>query len=79
MPKATTRLQGSSQRAEADTDARQGEYTTYAPSGETCPDCNERIKSLEVCRRVELRHALRSPAVRYRHLECPQRQGVSNK
>ncbi len=72
MPKATTRLLGSPQRAEADTDARQDEYTTYAPSGETCPDCQQRIESLEPCRRVELRQALRRPAVRYRHLECPQ-------
>lgn len=72
MPKATTRLLASPQRAEADTDARQGEYTTYAPSGETCPDCQQRIKSLEACRRVELAQASCSPAVRYRHLECPQ-------
>lgn len=72
MPKATTRILGSPQRADADTDARQGEYTTYAPSGETCPDCQQRIKSLEPCRRIELRQASRSPAVRYRHLECPQ-------
>lgn len=72
MPKTTTGLLVSPQRAEADTDARQGEYTTYAPSGETCPDCTRRIKSLEACRRVELRQAPRRPAVRYRHLECPQ-------
>lgn len=72
MPQATTRLQGSPQRAETDTDARQGEYTTYAPSGETCPDCQQQIESLELCRRFELRQASLSPAVRYRHLECPQ-------
>lgn len=72
MSKATTGLQGSPQCAAADTDARQGEYTTYAPSGETCPDCRQRIEPLELCRRVELRQAPRSPAVRYRHLECPQ-------
>ena len=72
MPKATTRLLRSPQRAKADTDARQDEYTTYAPSGETCPDCQQRIESLEPCRRVELRQTPLRPAVRYRHLECPQ-------
>lgn len=72
MPKATTRVHGSPQRAEDDTDARQGEYTTYAPPGETCPNCQQRIKTLEACRRVELGQDSRRPAVRYRHLECPR-------
>lgn len=49
----------------ADTDARQGEYTTYAPKGETCPECETKIEPLETCRRIA------GLVVRYRHTECP--------
>ena len=71
MPKATTRLLESGRRAGTDTDARQGEYTTYAPKGETCPDCEKPIKTLESCRRVERARASGGPVVCYRHVECP--------
>jgi hypothetical protein len=56
----------SSKTQQFDTDARQDEYTTYAPPGETCPDCKMGIKPLESCRRIDA-----STAVRYRHLKCP--------
>ncbi len=57
---------------EPDTDARQVEYTTYAPNGETCPDCKKPIKTLEPCRRIVRDRSSAGPAVRYRHVECPQ-------
>jgi hypothetical protein len=53
-----------------DTDARQWEYTTFAPSGETCPACMKPIKSLERCRRGELERQSGSPVVVYRHVDC---------
>lgn len=56
---------------ESDTDARQGEYTTYAPKGETCPACKQGIKTLEPCRRIAQDRSSAGPAVRYQHAVCP--------
>ncbi|ANP55016.1 CRISPR/Cas system-associated protein Cas10 (large subunit of type III CRISPR-Cas system) [Streptomyces griseochromogenes] len=53
-----------------DADARQWEYTTYAPSGETCPACGKPIKSLESCRRGMLSRRDSSPIVAYWHTAC---------
>lgn len=39
------------------TDARQHEYTTYAPHGEKCRNCRKPFKSLETCRRVAIERA----------------------
>ncbi len=55
-----------------DTDASKWEYTTYAPSGETCPACMEPIGSLERCRRGKLERASGAPVVVYRHVTCPK-------
>lgn len=77
MPKATARLPERQQWAEADTDARQWEYTTYAPAGETCPACGKLIKSLESCRRGMLSHRDSSPIAAYWHTACaPNEEGV---
>ncbi len=73
MPKATHGLGGDHHRTEADTDARQDEYTTYAPSGETCPECERKIESLEQCRRISGGRSSAGRTVRYRHLECLDR------
>lgn len=57
---------------EAETDARQWEYTTYAPTGETCPACMKPIEPLERCRRGSLKPRSGPPIVVYRHAErCP--------
>ncbi len=53
-----------------DTDARQWEYTTYAPAGETCPACGRLIKSLESCRRGMLARRELSLVVAYWHTAC---------
>lgn len=54
------------------TDARQHEYTTYAPPGEKCRKCRKPFKSLETCRRVANERASGgSSADRYEHHECP--------
>lgn len=54
------------------TDARQQEYTTYAPPGERCRNCRKPFKSLETCRRVATeRVSGGSSADRYEHRECP--------
>ncbi|MDH2392145.1 hypothetical protein QCN29_25845 [Streptomyces sp. HNM0663] len=53
-----------------DTDARQMEYSTYAPAGETCPACTKPIKPLEGCRRGMLTRPVMAPAVAYWHNEC---------
>lgn len=45
-------LEGVSGTGKGRTDARGGEYSTYAPSGEVCPGCSVAIGSLELCRRV---------------------------
>ncbi len=76
MPKATTRVPNSRQRAEANTDARQWEYSTYAPAGETCPGCGKQIESLESCRRGMLARRDSSPIVAYWHTTCaPKEEG----
>ncbi|GHI08257.1 hypothetical protein [Streptomyces cellostaticus] len=53
-----------------ETDARQREYTTYAPAGETCPACGVPIKNLENCRRGLLARRDSSPIVVYWHTAC---------
>ncbi|RDG31036.1 hypothetical protein DVH02_33740 [Streptomyces corynorhini] len=58
----------------ADTDARQWEYTTFAPSGETCPACMKPIKSLERCRRGEIERQAGAPVTIYRHIDCADPQ-----
>ncbi|MDT0453649.1 hypothetical protein [Streptomyces hesseae] len=58
----------------ADADARQWEYVTYAPGGETCPACRKKIKPLEPCRRSTAEHASAAPAVTYRHVHCSNPQ-----
>lgn len=63
---ATTRAH----EAEADTDARQWEYTTYAPVGETCPGCGQPIQSLDVCRRGMLARRDTPPLIAYWHFAC---------
>lgn len=62
-----------SKTSEPDTeDARQWEYVTYAPKGETCPACLKPIRSLERVRRGTLERASSAPVVIYRHHgECP--------
>ncbi|MFI1970327.1 hypothetical protein BLA24_27775 [Streptomyces cinnamoneus] len=54
----------------ADADARQWEYVTYAPTGETCPACRRKIKPLEPCRRFTVERASAAPVVAYRHAHC---------
>ncbi len=56
----------------ADTDARTDEYATYAPSGETCPDCGQPFGSLEVCRRGTVERQSGPPVVVYRHPKCAE-------
>ncbi|MCX4848276.1 hypothetical protein [Streptomyces sp. NBC_00893] len=57
-------------------DARQWEYTTFAPSGETCPACLKPIAPLERCRRGEIERAPGSPVTFYRHVDCENPQGL---
>ncbi|MET7745212.1 hypothetical protein [Streptomyces sp. NPDC005385] len=55
------------------TDARQSEYTTYAPPGEKCRKCQRTFKRLETCRRVAIERASAGPSAdRYEHAECPR-------
>ncbi|MHC0429527.1 hypothetical protein ACX6XY_04960 [Streptomyces sp. O3] len=55
------------------TDASQWEYTTYAPSGETCPACMRPIKALEPVLRGSMERASGAPIVVYRHAgKCPE-------
>jgi hypothetical protein len=62
-----------SSQTEADTDASKSEYLTYAPSGETCPDCNKAIGTLDRVRRGMTPRPDSSPGVVYRHAErCPR-------
>lgn len=56
-------------------DARQWEYTTFAPSGETCPACMRPIGPLERCRRGEIARASGSTVTFYRHVDCENPQG----
>ncbi|CAD80150.1 gp25.2 [Streptomyces phage phiBT1] len=52
-----------------DTDARQTEYSTYAPAGERCRRCRKPFKSLETCRRVaNERQSGTASADRYEHV-----------
>ena len=70
MPKATARLPERHQRAETETDAQRGEYTTYAPRGEKCRRCHVPFGSLEVVRRVQ---PFGVPTGRpYVHIECAE-------
>ncbi|QES09823.1 hypothetical protein DEJ44_32135 [Streptomyces venezuelae] len=58
---------------ETETDARQWEYTTYAPRGETCPACMQAIGPLERVRRGTLASGSGSSMVVYRHADrCPK-------
>ncbi len=53
------------------TNAREGEYSTYAPPGEKCNKCHKPFKSLETCRRVAVDRTSGSPALGpYIHHEC---------
>ncbi|PAU46721.1 hypothetical protein CK936_22650 [Streptomyces albireticuli] len=54
----------------ADTDARMAEYDTYAPKGETCPECLKPLDPLEGCRRGMLARRDASPVVAYWHRAC---------
>jgi hypothetical protein len=54
----------------SDTDARRDEYATFAPIGETCPECDKPIGALEICRRGTVERQSGPPAVVYRHSEC---------
>lgn len=57
-------------------DTRQWEYTTYAPSGETCPACLKPIKTFDLCRRGEIERVPGSPVTFYRHVDCEKRRGA---
>ncbi|MEI7030018.1 hypothetical protein [Streptomyces pratensis] len=59
-----------------DTDARQWEYTTFAPSGETCPACMKPVKTLERCRRGTIERQSGSPVTIYRHIDCADPDGT---
>jgi hypothetical protein len=63
----------------ADTDARQWEYTTFAPSGETCPACMKPIKTLERCRRGEIERQSATAITIYRHIDCADPQGTKRR
>lgn len=54
----------------AEMDASTDEYTTYAPSGETCPMCKKPIKTLELVRRGTQKRRSGGPVVVYRHVSC---------
>lgn len=75
MHKTTAGLPEGHQPAGAETDARQWEYTTYAPTGETCPACGKTIKSLESCRRAMLARPDTAPIVAYWHTACAPKVG----
>lgn len=54
------------------TDARQREYTTYAPPGEKCRKCLLPFKALETCRRTTVERQSGAPAAGpYEHKKCP--------
>ncbi|NML50775.1 hypothetical protein HHL19_19905 [Streptomyces sp. R302] len=57
---------------ENETDASKWEYTTYAPSGETCPACMKPIGPLERVRRGTLSSGSGTSVVVYRHVACPK-------
>ncbi|MFE0171545.1 hypothetical protein ACFWZ2_04450 [Streptomyces sp. NPDC059002] len=52
------------------TDARQGEYVTYAPEGEKCAVCGKVIKTLQRVWRMPVERQSGAPALGpYRHYE----------
>lgn len=55
------------------TDARQGEYVTFAPAGEKCAFCRQEIKALDRVWRLAVDRPSGPPAPGpYRHYgECP--------
>ncbi len=57
----------------SDTDARRDEYATFAPTGETCPECDQPIGPLEICRRGTAERHSGPPAVVYRHTKCAEK------
>ncbi|QNE76801.1 hypothetical protein F0344_21205 [Streptomyces finlayi] len=57
-------------RTTSDTDARRDEYATFAPTGETCPECDKPIAALAMCRRGTVERQSGPPVVVYRHSEC---------
>lgn len=59
----------------ADTDARQWEDTTFAPSGGTCSACMKPIKALERSRRGEIERQSGTPVTIYRHIDCADPEG----
>lgn len=56
-----------------ETDARNGEYVTYAPKGEKCAACREPFRSLDRVRRFTVDRPTGPPAYGpYKHYpECP--------
>ncbi|MFD0269068.1 hypothetical protein ACFVGY_21225 [Streptomyces sp. NPDC127106] len=60
-------------RTTADTDARRDEYMTFAPTGETCPECSKPIGALEPCRRGTVERQSGPSTVVYRHRECARK------
>ncbi|WP_199553231.1 hypothetical protein [Streptomyces sp. N35] len=48
---------------------RRGEYVTYCASGETCPDCNKPIKTLERVWRCTQQRPTGPARVVYRHYD----------
>lgn len=65
-----------SKTQEIDTDASGWEYNTFAPKGETCPDCKQPIASLDRCRRGTFERQSGAPAVVYRHIDCADPRGL---
>ncbi|TLQ44063.1 hypothetical protein [Streptomyces marianii] len=60
-------------RTTSDNDAGRDEYATFAPQGETCPECSQPIGAFEPCRRGTVERQFGPPAVVYRHSECAKR------
>jgi hypothetical protein len=57
----------------ASAEESKSEYMTYAPSGETCPECKKPIGTFEPARRGMLARVSGPPAVVYRHAgRCPR-------
>lgn len=64
-----------SNAATADTtDARKGDYVTYAPKGEKCADCKQPINTLDRVWRMTIERQSGPPALGpYRHYgKCPE-------
>lgn len=67
-----SRTQGRAANVSQTTNAREGEYSTYAPKGEKCRRCLKPFKTLETCRRVVTDRSSGGPALGpYEHIECP--------